>query len=147
MNDSAPGSKDKRVNIKSRSGKKIVFECVTNVCTLYVNMQHKYETTRAQAKLQEHPKLHERKKNYKSTQNYMSAKKKRIYMSYKSSLKNRYLIRARTSNRRMHYMTKRVRYDDVLLSAGRKYKKSTHSLFCTSALTVRPGLTCRGDVT
>ena len=82
MNDSAPGTKDKRVNIKSRSEKKIAFECVTNVCTLYVNMQHKYETTRAQAKLQErqkdyinymsarklhkHPKLHERKKDTKA---------------------------------------------------------------------------------
>ena len=53
MNDSAPGTKDKRVNIKSRSEKKIVFECVTNVCTLYENMQHSM-------------KLHERKQNYKS---------------------------------------------------------------------------------
>ena len=77
MNDSAPGTKDKRVNIKSRSGKKIVFECVTNVCTLYVNMQYSNDytsaskTTRAPKdyinymsarKLHKHPKLHERKK-------------------------------------------------------------------------------------
>ena len=71
-------------------------------------MQHKYETTRAQAKLQErqkdyinymsarklhkhpklherkkihkHPKLHERKQNYKSAQNYMSAKKTNLHV-------------------------------------------------------------------
>ena len=112
-------------------------------------------------KLHKHPKLHERKKTIwapKTTWAQKILQKlhecKQIYMSYKSSLKiatwyEHVLVTAACTT-----WPKRVRYDDVLLSAGRKYKNVNSQfvlyerLDCTTWLDLqgRRDLTA-GDVT
>ena len=99
---------------------------------------HKRPKYMSARKLHERPKLHERKNITKTTRVQTNL---HVIQEF---IKNRYLIRARTSNRRMHYLTKKstlwqcpVRWPII----------QKDSLFCTSALTVRLGLTCRGDVT
>ena len=93
---------------------------------------HKRPKYMSARKLHERPKLHERKNITKTTRVQTNL---HVIQEF---IKNRYLIRARTSNRRMHYLTKKstlwqcpVRWPII----------QKDSLFCTSALTVRLGLT------